>query len=153
MKLLWNWVNEPEVRASSFQSDPISWKDHVRWFGRKMADSNCHMYIALDNNGTPIGQVRCEIQNDDIAVVSISIARGHRGRGYAAQVLQLGCDTLRGTRRVKQFVGYIKPENTPSIRAFQRAGFVPSGQELVKGQKAVKYSLNGEEVRPANLQR
>lgn len=109
------------------------------------------MYIALDNNDIPIGQVRFEIQNDNIAVVSISIAREHRGRGYAVPVLRLGCDTLRGTVRVKQFVGYIKPENPQSIRAFQRAGFVPSGREVVKGEEAVKYVLSGEEVRPARL--
>ncbi|MFM7367237.1 MAG: hypothetical protein ACKO2Z_05415, partial [Sphaerospermopsis kisseleviana] len=30
--LYYTWVNEPEVRRQSLQSDPISWQEHQSWF-------------------------------------------------------------------------------------------------------------------------
>ena len=35
-RLLWEWANDPEVRAVSFLSEPILWDQHVQWFKSKI---------------------------------------------------------------------------------------------------------------------
>ncbi|MEK7218316.1 MAG: UDP-2,4-diacetamido-2,4,6-trideoxy-beta-L-altropyranose hydrolase, partial [Patescibacteria group bacterium] len=35
-RTLWEWANDPTVRASAFSSDPIPWEEHMQWFGKKL---------------------------------------------------------------------------------------------------------------------
>ncbi len=44
--LVWDWANDATTRASSFQSEPISWEEHQRWGQTKIADPNCYFWIA-----------------------------------------------------------------------------------------------------------
>lgn len=136
--VLWNWANDPLVRRFSFQSDPISWQHHEQWFARKMGDPRCHIWIADDAEGGPVGQVRFERQDDDAVSIAISIAADSRGKGYAAQLLRLG---LRRAARV--FPGCvahasIKVENAASVRAFESAGFSLAGRGAIQGSDALR---------------
>jgi RimJ/RimL family protein N-acetyltransferase len=136
-RLLWQWANDPDTRTSAFQSDPISWDEHVAWFRRKIHDPNCHLYILGDQRDEPIGQVRFDVQEDRNAIVDITIAPGQRGRGYGPEALRLACRTLFRVTSAREAIAYIKPENAPSIRAFENAGFSHQGTTRIKGQEAV----------------
>lgn len=140
-RLLWQWANDADVRNSSFGSTPIPWEEHVAWFRRKRGDPNCHMYVLSDRNGHPFGQVRFDIRDDGSAEVHISIERDQRGRGLGAEALRLACTRFFTAADVQQIVAHIKPENVPSIRAFEKAGFVHQGMKRVKGHKAVHMSM------------
>jgi len=143
--LLWEWVNDSEVRASAFHSDPIPWEKHVAWFRRKRVDPNCYIYILVNQDDHPVGQVRFEIQADGSAEVDIALARHQRGHGYGVKALRLACEQLRKSATVTQIVAYIKPQNVASIRAFERAGFLHRGKEWVKGIEAVGMILRREQ--------
>lgn len=142
LKLLWEWVNDPVVRASAFHSDPIPWETHVAWFRRKRACPDCHMYLIADPDDRPIGQVRFDIQTDRCADVDISIARDQRGRGYGAEALRLACTRLFDATSVKRVVARVKGENAASLRAFETAGFRPCGREVIHGVEAATMSLD-----------
>lgn len=146
-RLLWEWVNDPDVRASSFESDPIPWEEHVRWFRGKRVDPNCHIYVVLDQDNHPIGQVRFDIQSDSGAevIISIHIARDQRGRGYGEDALRLACEHFFKAARTQPIAAYIKPQNVASIRAFEKAGFVHQGRTQVKGHEAVRMILRREQ--------
>ena len=136
---LWQWANEPSTRASSFRPEPISWDDHLAWFGRKSVDPGCRMYI-LEADGLPAGQVRFEINSAGQAEVAISIAVECRSRGYGAKALRLGAARVFADTGTTELVAYIKPDNVASIRAFENAGFVAEGRSHVGGHDAIRMT-------------
>ena len=55
--------------------------------------------------------------------VGIGILRGHRGRGYGKEALELFCGYLFGFLRLHQLYAYVPQENEASRRLFCSAGF------------------------------
>src|SRR5262249_29798585 len=135
VRLLWEWANEPDVRAASFSSAPIPWDDHVRWFERRLDDPRCALYIASNGEGRPVGQIRFEREGDE-AVVSISLAPEARGKGFGTELIQLGGDAIFAAWRVDRIHAYVKSGNEASARAFAKAGFREVEPFEVRGQPA-----------------
>jgi UDP-2,4-diacetamido-2,4,6-trideoxy-beta-L-altropyranose hydrolase len=140
-RLLWEWANDPGVRSAAFSSDPVAWEEHVAWFRSKRADPRCRLYILSDQVDRPVGQVRLDLQDDGSAVVTISIAPEHRGRGYGAEALRLACERFFATAEAERAVAYVKPDNLASLRAFDKAGFTRQGTRRIKGHDAVLMIL------------
>jgi RimJ/RimL family protein N-acetyltransferase len=46
------------------------------------------------------------------------------------------------TSRVRELDAYVKADNQPSLRLFERAGFREMGSEKVKGVDAIHFVLN-----------
>ncbi len=139
-KLLWEWANDPEVRAVSFHSDPIPWEDHVRWFDRKLGDENCLLYIASDDQEHSIGQVRFDLDADK-ATLSISMDRAFRGRGLGLQVLRAACREFFSQRPRAAIHAWVRPENDASLRIFRKAGFTDHARETINGCPALHLVL------------
>ncbi|MEE8458820.1 MAG: GNAT family N-acetyltransferase [Phycisphaerales bacterium] len=146
-RLLWRWVNNPDVRRWSFSSDSIEWDAHVAWFRTKLADPNSRMYIVMDAADDPIGLVRLDVGEDDSGTVSVSIAPELRGRGYGTAALRLASGRFFADTDARRIVAHIKTDNVPSIRAFESAGFTHRGTTKVNGQDALCMILS----RPADL--
>jgi UDP-2,4-diacetamido-2,4,6-trideoxy-beta-L-altropyranose hydrolase len=139
-RLLWDWANDPGVRAVSFQREPIPWADHVAWFETHSRDPNCFLYI-VENNSQPVGQVRFEVSTTS-AEVHISLVSAARGRGYGGEALRLGCADLRRLAGVTRIIAHVQRSNTASIRAFEKAGFVQKGLARIRGHDAVRFVLD-----------
>lgn len=137
-RLLWEWANDPAVRAVSFSSQPISWEDHVEWFHSKINAPNHVIFIALDDEGTPVGQVRYTLEGNE-AVISTSVAAHSRGRGFGSIMIHRADQKLFATLDVKVIHAYIKPDNDPSKRAFTSAGYFYLEQTPVQDQTASHY--------------
>jgi UDP-2,4-diacetamido-2,4,6-trideoxy-beta-L-altropyranose hydrolase len=138
-RLLWEWANEPGVRASAFSQDPIGWAEHTAWFRAQLADATSMIVIGEDAGGRPIGQVRMHRQPGGDAEIDVSVARDFRGAGYGSLLIDTavrGTFASAGIRRVHAF---IRPENGASARAFENAGFRKIGEEQVKGSLALHY--------------
>src|SRR5215208_4772539 len=86
MRRVWEWSNEPAVRAVSFSSDPIPWESHQQWFTAKLADPSVLFLIAEDESGQPIGQLRFEFRVQ-IATISLSLAAEARGGGFGVEMI------------------------------------------------------------------
>jgi RimJ/RimL family protein N-acetyltransferase len=138
-KLLFDWVNLPEVRAASFSSDPITFSTHETWYERKLADSGCRIFIALDDNGKEAGVIRFE-REDDEAIVSITVAPTHRGRGYASAMITAACRHA-GLPGIRRFVAEIKDGHEISERAFARAQFRVFQHFKKQGAAAIRMEL------------
>ncbi|MEQ9370524.1 MAG: UDP-2,4-diacetamido-2,4,6-trideoxy-beta-L-altropyranose hydrolase [Coleofasciculus chthonoplastes F3-SA18-01] len=138
-KLLWEWANDPEVRTSAFLSDSIPWQKHIEWFTHKFPDRNCHIFIALDHQDTPIGQVRFDAKNDEQVEIDVSIEQGKRRSGYGSLLIDMAVKTLFCHTSIKVIHAFIKPDNEASIRAFEKAQFQRLDLEKVKGNLALHY--------------
>ena len=70
MPLLWNWVNDPDVRANSLNSDFIAKINHQEWFNNKIQSEDTLMYI-LESDGVPFSQIRFDRVNQDDAEIRV----------------------------------------------------------------------------------
>ena len=138
--LLFEWVNDPDVRHWSLSPGQVSYDTHVAWFSSRVSRSDCFMFILVNDCEEAVGQVRFELDDPHTAIVSASIARPHRGRGYASSALAMACDALRAIAPdVCKVVAYIRPDHVASRAAFERAGFVYQGTRTVKDQAVIVF--------------
>ncbi len=138
-RLLWEWANDPQVRAAASSSDPISWEDHVKWFASKLNDPNCIIFVALDNDGASVGQIRFDITDEREAEIDVNIDRKRRGLGYGTLLIDKGVEEIFRTTSVRIVHAFIKPDNVSSIRAFEKVKFKKIGLKAVRGHTAIHY--------------
>jgi len=55
-EVLWLWRNDPITRAQSRNTDPITWKSHVRWLSAALADAERRIMVA-ERDGVSVGTV------------------------------------------------------------------------------------------------
>ncbi|MFP3938696.1 MAG: UDP-2,4-diacetamido-2,4,6-trideoxy-beta-L-altropyranose hydrolase [Acidobacteriota bacterium] len=139
-RLLWRWVNDPDVRAASFRSAPIPWLEHRRWLAGRLTDPGTRIYVALDGAGEPVGQIRFEVEGET-ANVDVSVEPAARGGGLGTGLIRAGCERFfreRGTQRVR---ARVKVGNRASLGAFRRAGFASLGTGTHRGQTTETFEL------------
>ena len=141
-RLLWEWANERETRSNSFASDAIPWETHIAWLTEKLSQTDCLLFIGEDESGTPVGQIRFDVSQNGETYVNVSVARERRGQGLATRLIELGAERALGNAGCARIHALVKLENTASIKAFEKAGFVRSGMEQVRGNTAHHFILD-----------
>lgn len=126
------WVNDPAVRSSAINSEPIDMTAHLEWFGNRLMDGNSHLYV-LEAGDLPVGQVRFERHGAEVTI-DYSLDVLVRGRGWAGQLVKLGIEALNISQPtlIKAFV---KPENIASAATFIRLGFVEQAVDSGDGNR------------------
>lgn len=133
--LLWRWANEPLVRRNSFQQRQIPWAEHVEWYRDRLEDPGTRIYIAVDAEERPAGQVRIQCDKAQEAVVSCLVEPKHRGMGIAAEMLRLAAARFRAAASTPLHA-YVKTGNRASARAFRAAGYRMVETVSIAGQSA-----------------
>lgn len=133
----YQWAADPQVRAFSFNRNPIVWEEHVAWFSRKVSDANC-LYLIFEKNGQPMGSIRFDLKNGE-ALVSYLLDPEFHGKGYGLKLLVEGIRFLEHEKAnypFQKISGYVFKENLPSLKAFERLGFERTEEgEQVKFEK------------------
>ncbi len=138
-EIFWEWANEPQARAASFRSEPISWEEHAKWFRARLADPQAILYTAMRNE-VRVGEVRYQIEGER-AGLSISLGADFRGRGLGQQILTLATEKLFQDSQIHFIDAYVKPANEPSLKLFAGAGFQRLPAEVIEGQETVYFVL------------
>jgi len=136
---IWQWRNEKSVRDQSFSSDPIPYPMHREWFKKRLVDKDCVFLKILLNNRDP-GVLRYDIQ-DQSAEIHITIAPEMRNKGIGSRSIRLGSDFLFKQTKVDLIIAHIKANNYPSIRTFEKAGFIVSRRITFKGSDTLELLL------------
>ncbi|MFA5074978.1 MAG: GNAT family N-acetyltransferase [Candidatus Babeliales bacterium] len=125
IKKVFDLANDTIVRQNSFHPEFINWQDHVKWFQKKIENKDCIFYIIEDQDNNFIGQVRFDkiLQNQDVYLIGISIAKEFRGKGLASLVLKEVSDKLTKDYKAKKIYAYIKENNKASIKSFLKSGY------------------------------
>jgi len=139
--LLWQWSNDPVIRAASFNTKLITWEEHVEWFNSKLHDPVWYCYVVLNERGLPIGQIRADTMGNE-AEISINISSGFRGQGYGSEAIRLASAWLFRDTSVNRIYANIKQGNIASIRAFRRASYKERGITFIKGHQALQMTLD-----------
>ncbi len=120
--LLYRWANDFVVRTNSFNTEQISYENHVQWFKTMMTDPTVLQFILMDED-IPVGQIRLNIKGTD-AEIGYSIGAEFRGKGYGHRILQLVTDEVREKfPDISTLIAKVKPANTASNRLFKSEGY------------------------------
>jgi len=140
---LWKWRIEPSVRASAFSTKGIKYENHVEWFQNNINNDNCKIWIILLNKITSIGQVRVDFDNaKSTGIVDITIDSNSRKKGYGTLALKKFVKIVFCDIKITKLNAFIKEENSASIRAFEKTGFIKVGTEDKAGNLIVKMELS-----------
>lgn len=127
MDLLYQWANDPGVRAHSFSVSEINYEEHQKWFRELLEDPMRRQYIYV-YNGEDIGQIRLTITGSE-AEIGYSIQRDKRGMGHGKKILKLLAEQIkRDNLEVKRLTAKVKPQNIASQKVFLDTGFVEKYQ-------------------------
>ncbi len=120
--LLFNWANDPEVRANSFNTKPIQHEEHIDWFEKKIKSPSAIIFIVyLKVN--PIGQIRIDIEGEK-GFISYNVDKKYRGKGYGTSILlRLQKELKPLNKSIVELIGKVKPDNFASQKAFENAGY------------------------------
>lgn len=122
-------ANDPVTRNNSFNSEPIDWKDHVRWFEKALNDPDKYIFVAYQD-GNKVGVVRFETGSE--TVVGVTVDPLFRGKGLAAGIIRNGCLKF-WEHRSDDIIAYIKLGNIASIKSFVNARFSWIENTTIKG--------------------
>lgn len=125
MRRLFEWANDPDTRATSFNSAPIPWDDHVRWYNETLSIEERQLYIG-EADARPVSMIRFDRRRGapTTAIVNINVSPESRGKGF-------GKSTLRAATHVAAQLGImrlfaeIRPTNAASVRTFESTGYKP----------------------------
>lgn len=131
IKLLFKWVNDPEVRKNALNTDLIEWENHVNWFTNKLSNPKSKIFI-FENENTKIGQIRIDKVDKDRWLIGYSIDKDHRGKGYGFLMTNA---LLRRYNNFK-FLAIVRSENIPSQKVFEKLKF---SRKLHQEDGIIKY--------------
>ena len=126
---VWLWRNDEGTRAASFDTSPISFETHERWFHESLRHRDRHVYIVLVD-GQEAGVVRLDVAGAR-GIVNIHLAPEWRGRGVGPRTLAALEDVAFGSLHLTRMEAEVKAGNPASLAAFQKVGFTLVGGESV----------------------
>ncbi|WP_340005371.1 hypothetical protein MHH52_26765 [Paenibacillus sp. FSL K6-0276] len=122
VKWMWECRNEVESRNNSLHIEEISLREHILWVEQSLFMTNRKLMIAW-NEGQRIAVVRLDGIGHK-AIVSINVAKEHRGKGHSLEILsELEYASLTWNPNIQFLQANIKKENTMSIKAFIKSGY------------------------------
>ena len=84
-------------------------------------------FMAYDRHDQPVGFVRLVKNGPDCEIVLLIGSRDHWGRQLGASALREGMKLAFFDMRADKLIAKIHADNTRSLKAFQRCGFLPDG--------------------------
>lgn len=124
MDKIYNWANEKEVRKNSFNSKPIPYEDHIRWYNNLLDDTETNIQLILMSFNSPIGQCRLKVDGSE-AEIGYSIDKLCRGKHFGSSMLSLLSEWVKENRNdISTIVARVKPDNISSIKAFENVGYI-----------------------------
>ncbi len=128
--------NDPVIRKNSYNSEPILYANHKKWFADKVKNNNAFYYIG-EYHRQSVAFLRIDMmQNEN--VIGIAIDKNFRGKGLAVPLLQL--ISKKFVQQTNQKItAYIKEENIASMKSFEKAGYIFSEKCMINNEKSVKY--------------
>lgn len=136
--LLLHWANDPLVRANSFQSEPIPWQTHEKWYATRLASPDTRIWL-LEYRRVPVGEIRYERRDGRTARISYAVAPGYRGRGIGTRLLEMSASKACRELGVRRLRAETLVENVASARAFRKAGFEQIEETIIDGKRSLVF--------------
>ena len=113
---IYNLRNEPGSRKKFLNKKKIKFKEHKKWFIKKLKDLNSIILVAYNNKYEKVGIIRYDI-NEVCAKISIIIEKKFRNNGYGYSVIK---KSERFLKKKLILISKIKKNNLPSLKVFRK---------------------------------
>jgi RimJ/RimL family protein N-acetyltransferase len=121
-RLLYLWRNHSGTRKYARNTENFSYESHLEWFKASLKDPNKNIFLAVDETGERVGQIRFE-RDGGMAQIDIAVSPAMQGKCIGTVLLKTGCDRYLNNWDVDYLFAEIRKENIASIRIFEKAGF------------------------------
>ena len=134
VNLFYEWANEKSVRKMSFNSEYISFETHQKWFKNNLNSKN-NFLLVLEFDNIPAGLVRFNSEG----VIGISLDKKFRGKNLGVVLIKEGINVIKSSTDIKKITAYVKKDNTPSIKIFEKAGFLFEANDVINEKECYRY--------------
>jgi len=107
-------------------------------FSKKLKDPNCIMFLAIDENDNPVGQIRFDIDENKFAEIDVSVDKLERGKGFGSSIITSAVERVIKIIDLKAIYARVKLSNSVSIKAFKKAGFEVKETKILFNQPVVQ---------------
>ena len=128
--------NEKENIKNSFNQKKQKYKDHLKWFKKKILSKKSYIFIFRINN-LCVGQVRFDLIKKDVGLIDYSLDKIFRGRGWGKLILDKAIKTINHTNKINNFKAKVKKTNQQSIKIFRNLLFIQK-----KKKKYLEFNKN-----------
>ena len=88
IRFFYDLSNDPLARSNSLNPKTIIWEDHVKWFSKRLINSNTQLYLFEIED--EVGFVRLE-NKDMKKFISFVVAPAYRGKGLGYRFIEHIC--------------------------------------------------------------
>ncbi len=128
---VFNWRNDPEVIRYTRSARPLEWKSHVEWMALHTADDySSGLFLIFEVQEIPVATTRFEKIKESEGEISILVDPRFQGKGLGARVIQITTEQIESRFGGLELVAYIDKRNFPSVKFFQKAGFLLQSSPL-----------------------
>lgn len=127
LDLTYTWATNSKIRLFSFQQHEITKEEHTQWFLKKLKDTNCYFLIA-EYEEVFVGSIRFDLKEGE-TMISYLLDPAYHGLGLGQLILKKGIEWLmmaniKASKPINVLRGEVMKTNIPSIKVFERLGFV-----------------------------
>jgi len=135
-KQIFEWRNDPSIRAVSRRQGIIQWPEHERWFGAALSSPVRHILVG-ERAGVPIGVVRFDIEGP-VAEVSIFLRPDLDRSGLGAPLLCAAESWLKNHRSDVEAIGAeVMRGNERSRHLFEATGYDIDRVNYIKAMRRI----------------
>jgi UDP-2,4-diacetamido-2,4,6-trideoxy-beta-L-altropyranose hydrolase len=121
---LFGWANEPESRRLSLGHQTISPEEHRSWFKSLMsADRKEMSAYVVEHKGSPVGQVRFQLQEANTYTISYGLDLSFRGLGLSTQLVSMGLLEHNKLAKHATYKAFVKRTNVASLKTLESLQF------------------------------
>lgn len=116
--VLYSWINDEEVIKNSRYQKRKTINKFKIWMNEMINDNDSYMFI-LEVDNIPMGQINFAIEDDE-AVLTYSIDKNYRGKGYGKQLVSYVEEFIAKEQlECNKISAYINSGNIASIKVFE----------------------------------
>jgi len=139
---IWRWRNHPEVRKVCYETEPILYKEHQKWFSDKIIDANVDFFIVENENKQKIGQVRFEKKSKNTVYINVNLNPNFFGKGLGSKIIKNTTGYfINKYSGVGNIIAEILDSNIVSQKAFKKAGYKFHKHTSLKGRETSVFKF------------
>ncbi len=136
---IYKHIHKEYVKKYFSKDENQQWENHKKWYKFLINSPYFILYVLEDFNGKFLGQVKFELDGET-AVISTYLSKCSRGMGLGKEAVLKGIEELIiSCKNIEIVLAYILEENEPSIRTFEKCGFVFEKEEEYHGIDHLLY--------------
>jgi UDP-2,4-diacetamido-2,4,6-trideoxy-beta-L-altropyranose hydrolase len=132
-RLLFDWRDQPRIRAVSLNRAPLVWETHRRWVETTAARRD-GLWMVYAEAGCPVGFVGAGEDGDGGAIWSFYIGAEDAAPGAGGRMLTAFLRRLCARPGLRRVRAVVLPDNAASIRLHERLGFTPDRDDEAPGE-------------------